>query len=73
MTLRRDLDPGGRVLGQRVTAGSRALLDLAHCYAAGGQLATSSSALSSRSITPVRGPDMIRRTRIELRPLQPRK
>jgi RHS repeat-associated protein len=39
VTLGRDLDHGGRVLGQRVTDGSRTLLDLAHKYDAAGQLA----------------------------------
>ena len=39
VTLRRDLDHGGRVLGQRVTAGSRTLLALAHHYDVAGQLA----------------------------------
>jgi RHS repeat-associated protein len=39
VALHRELDRGGRVLGQRVTAGSRELLSLAHRYDAAGQLA----------------------------------
>src|SRR5690606_19314410 len=39
VALHRELDRGGRVLGQRVTAGSRELLALVHRYDAAGQLA----------------------------------
>jgi RHS repeat-associated protein len=51
VTLRRDLDHGGRVLSQRVTAGSRTLLDLAHNYDAAGQLAATRDDLAAEGFS----------------------
>jgi RHS repeat-associated protein len=51
VTLRRDLDHGGRVLGQRVTAGSRTLLDLAHRYDVAGQLAATDDDLGAEGFS----------------------
>ncbi len=51
VTLGRDLDNSGRVLGQRVTAGSRTLLDLAHNYDAAGQLAATSDDLAAEGFS----------------------
>ncbi|HEY0136166.1 MAG TPA: toxin TcdB middle/N-terminal domain-containing protein, partial [Nannocystis sp.] len=51
VTLRRDLDHGGRVLGQRVTAGSRGLLDLAHRYDVAGQLAETHDDLAAEGFS----------------------
>jgi RHS repeat-associated protein len=49
--LARDLDHGGRVLSQRVTAGSRTLLDLAHHYDAAGQLAATRDDLAAENFS----------------------
>jgi len=51
VTLRRDLDHGGRVHGQRVTAGSRTLLDLAHHYDTAGQLAETDDDLAAEGFS----------------------
>jgi len=51
VTLARDLDHSGRVLGQRVTAGSRTLLDLAHHYDAAGQLAATRDDLTAEGFS----------------------
>ncbi len=51
VTVRRDLDHGGRVLGQRVTAGARTLLDLAHRYDAAGQLAETRDDLAAEGLS----------------------
>ena len=51
VTLGRDLDHGGRVLGQRVTAGSRTLLHLAHHYDAAGQLAKTRDDLAAEGFS----------------------
>jgi RHS repeat-associated protein len=51
VTLGRDLDHGGRVLGQRVTAGSRTLLDLAHTYDTAGQLAKTRDDLAAEGFS----------------------
>ncbi len=51
VTLGRDLDHGGRVLGQRVTAGSRTFLDLAHIYDVAGQLATTRDDLAAEDFS----------------------
>ena len=51
VTLRRDLDHGGRVLGQRVTAGSRTLLGLAHRYDVAGQLAETDDDLAAEGFS----------------------
>ncbi len=49
--LGRDLDHGGRVLGQRVTAGTRTLLDLAHHYDVAGQLAATHDDLAAEGFS----------------------
>ena len=51
VTMGRDLDHGGRVLGQRVTAGSRTLLDLAHHYDIAGQLAATRDDLAAEGFS----------------------
>jgi RHS repeat-associated protein len=51
VTVGRDLDHGGRVLGQRVIAGSRTLLDLAHHYDVAGQLAATRDDLAAEGIS----------------------
>jgi RHS repeat-associated protein len=51
VTLARDLDHGGRVLGQRVSAGSRTLLDLAHNYDVAGQLAATRDDLAAEGFS----------------------
>jgi YD repeat-containing protein len=51
VTVRRDLDHQGRVLGQRVTAGARMLLDLAHRYDAAGQLAETRDDLAAEGLS----------------------
>ncbi|MBA3546269.1 MAG: VCBS repeat-containing protein [Nannocystis sp.] len=51
ITLHRDLDHSGRVQGQRVTAGSRTLLDLAHRYDAAGQLAETRDDLTAENFS----------------------
>ena len=51
VALHRDLDRGGRVLGQRVTKGERALLSLAHRYDAAGQLAETRDDLAAEGLS----------------------
>ena len=51
VTLGRELDHGGRVLGQRVTVGSRTLLDLAHRYDTAGQLAETRDDLTAEGFS----------------------
>ena len=51
VTLHRDLDHGGRVLGQRVTAGSRTLLGLTHRYDIAGQLAETRDNLTAEGFS----------------------
>jgi RHS repeat-associated protein len=51
VTLRRDLDHGGRVLGQRVSAGSRTLLGLTHLYDVAGQLAETDDGLAAEGLS----------------------
>jgi len=51
VTLRRDLDHGGRVLGQRVTAGSHTLLALTHRYDLAGQLAETHDDLAAEGFS----------------------
>ena len=49
--LHRNLDRGGRVLGQRVTADKRALLSLAHRYDVAGQLAETRDDLAAEGFS----------------------
>ena len=51
VALHRELDRGGRVLGQRVIAGSRTLLSLAHRYDAAGQLAETHDDLAAEGVS----------------------
>ncbi|MBZ5709637.1 toxin TcdB middle/N-terminal domain-containing protein [Nannocystis pusilla] len=51
VALHRELDRGGRVLSQDVTADSRALLSLAHRYDAAGQLAETRDDLAAEGLS----------------------